>query len=73
MEQAKAWGRESMAMGPILPRVGNCQRDVYYAASQYLNVFGGTHILDYFTAEEIRERILYYMRGVANGQAPGKP
>ncbi len=49
---------------------GSGKREVYYTASQYLNVFGGTHILDYFTADEIRERVLYYMRGLAGGKVP---
>lgn len=43
---------------------GTGRRVVYYTASQYLNVFGGTHILDYFTEEEIRERVLRYMQGL---------
>ncbi len=45
--------------------VGARKRDIYYQASQYLNIYGGTHILDYYTAEEIKEKILRYMRGLA--------
>lgn len=45
------------------------KRNVYYRASQYLNVLGGTHILDYFCEEEIKERVLKYMWGL-KGLAP---
>ena len=27
--------------------------DLYYLASQYLNLYGGTHILDYYSENEI--------------------
>ena len=30
---------------------------LYYRAGQYLNVFGGSHILDYYTEEEIKEKV----------------
>lgn len=41
------------------------KRDAYYLASQYLNIYGGTHILDYYSAEEIKEKVLHYMLGLA--------
>ena len=37
------------------------QKEVYLKATGYLNVFGGTHILDYFSKDEIKSRILDYM------------
>ncbi len=45
--------------------LGTSKRDIYYLASQYLNIYGGTHILDYYTAEEIKEKILRHMWGLA--------
>lgn len=42
---------------------GMSRRDVYYQASQYMNVYGGIHILDYYSAEEIKEKIIRYMVG----------
>lgn len=45
------------------------KRDIYYQASQYLNVYGGTHILDYYSADEIKEKILKYMWGLV-GKSP---
>lgn len=43
---------------------GKQKRDVYYSATKYLNVLGGTYILDYFTAEEIEEKIIKYMKSI---------
>ncbi len=42
---------------------GMSRRDVYYQASQYMNVYGGIHILDHYSAEEISEKIVRYMVG----------
>ena len=39
-------------------------RDVYYEATKYLNVLGGTYILDYFTSEEIEEKVIKYMKSI---------
>lgn len=39
-------------------------RDVYYEATKYLNVLGGTYVLDYFTSEELEEKIVKYMKTI---------
>lgn len=46
--------------------LGTRKRDIYYQASQYLNIYGGTHILDYYTADEIKEKVLKYMCELAD-------
>lgn len=43
---------------------GQNRRDVFYSATRYLNVLGGTYILDYFTSEEIEEKIIKYMKSL---------
>ena len=43
---------------------GKADRDIYYEATKYLNVLGGTYILDYFTSEEIEERVIKYMKSL---------
>ena len=43
---------------------GKQRRDIYYEATKYLNVIGGTYILDYFTSEEIEEKVIKYMRSL---------
>lgn len=43
---------------------GKKSRDVYYQATRYLNIFGGTHILDYYTEDEIKDRVLNYMHNL---------
>ena len=43
---------------------GKVKRDVYYEATRYLNIFGGTHILDYYTEEDIKDRVLDYMHNL---------
>lgn len=43
---------------------GRKSRDVYYQATRYLNIFGGTHILDYYTEEEIKDKVLNYMHSL---------
>lgn len=37
------------------------QKEVYLKATGYLNVLGGTHVLDYYSKDEIKGRILDYM------------
>lgn len=37
------------------------KKETYLKATAYLNVFGGTHILDYFTKDEIKSKIIEYM------------
>lgn len=44
--------------------------NIYRQASQYLNVLGGTHIVDYFTEQEIKEKILYHMWGLIGRRPP---
>ncbi len=41
--------------------LGSKKRNIYYQASQYLNVYGGTHILDYYNADEVREKVIWHM------------
>lgn len=43
---------------------GKTHRDVYYEATKYLNVLGGTYILDYFTSEELEQKIVKYMMSI---------
>ncbi|MGN1114931.1 MAG: DUF6339 family protein [Oscillospiraceae bacterium] len=40
------------------------KRDTYYEATKYLNVLGGTYILDYFTSEEIEEKVTKYLKSL---------
>ena len=41
-------------------------REVYYEATRYLNVLGGTYILDYFSSEEICEKVVNYMENLSD-------
>ena len=43
---------------------GKIGREIYYEATKYLNVLGGTYILDYFTSEEIEEKVIKYMKSI---------
>lgn len=43
---------------------GKTSREIYYEATKYLNVLGGTYILDYFTSEEIKEKVIKYMKSL---------
>ena len=43
---------------------GRKSRDVYYQATRYLNIFGGTHILDYYSEEKIKSKVLNYMHSL---------
>ena len=43
---------------------GKANKEIYYEATKYLNVLGGTYILDYFTSEEIEERVIKYMKSL---------
>ena len=43
---------------------GKKSRDVYYQATRYLNIFGGFHILDYYSKEEIKNKVLNYMHSL---------
>ena len=40
------------------------EHDLYYKASRYLNVLGATRILDYYSEEEIRYKVLNYIRSM---------
>ncbi len=46
-------------------------KDVYLKATGYLNVFGGTHILDYFSKDEIKKRLIDYMLSLPHIQKEG--
>lgn len=35
--------------------------DCLISATKYLNIIGGSHILDYYTEDEIRDKVLNYM------------
>lgn len=41
---------------------GGSKRELYYKATEYLNILGGSYILDYFSAEEIEEKVLKHMK-----------
>ena len=49
---------------------GTTKRGLYYKASQYLNVYGGTHILDYYSEEEIKNRVINYIYSSVNKRPP---
>ena len=40
------------------------KREVYYEATRYLNVLGGTCILDFFSAEEIHDKVLGHLKAL---------
>lgn len=40
------------------------RQEMYYQATRYLNIFGGSHILDYYTEEEIKNKVLNYMHSL---------
>lgn len=42
------------------------ESEIYISASRYLNILGGTHILDFYSEEEIRDKILNYMHGLSS-------
>lgn len=43
---------------------GKSPKDALVQATRYLNIFGGTHILDYYSEEEIKDKVLNYMRSI---------
>ena len=46
---------------------GNNDKAVYIEATKYLNVLGGTCVLDYFTTDEIKDRVIKYMENNVKG------
>ncbi len=40
----------------------NAKQEVFYEATRYLNIFGGTHILDYYSSEEIKEKVIQHLK-----------
>lgn len=40
------------------------KREVYYEATRYLNVLGGTCILDFFSADEIQEKVIRHLKSL---------
>lgn len=38
------------------------KRDIYYEATKYLNILGGTVILDMLTSEEIKEKVINHLK-----------
>lgn len=40
---------------------GVALRDIYAPAAQFLNIYGGIHILDYYTSAELKRLVLDYM------------
>lgn len=51
---------------------GKTNRDIYYEATKYLNVLGGTYILDYFTSEELEQKIVKYMKTIKGASCSDK-
>lgn len=43
---------------------GKAMREIHYEATRYLNVLGGTYILDYFTSDEIEDKIIKHMKTI---------
>ncbi|MCI9173817.1 MAG: hypothetical protein HFH49_02565 [Lachnospiraceae bacterium] len=43
---------------------GRRKREVYYEATRYLNVLGGTYVLDYFTKGEIEDKVKKYLKSL---------
>lgn len=43
---------------------GHRKRDIHYEATKYLNILGGTYILDYFMREEIENKVIKYLKGL---------
>ena len=39
-------------------------KDALVQATRYLNIVGGTHILDYYSEEEIKNKVLNYMHSL---------
>lgn len=39
-------------------------KEALVQATRYLNIFGGSHILDYYTEEEIKDKVLNYMHSL---------
>lgn len=40
------------------------KKRIMIEATKYLNILGGSYILDYFTSEEIEERVIKYMKSL---------
>lgn len=38
--------------------------EIYYEATKYLNILGGTYILDYFTSNEIKDKIIKHILSI---------
>ncbi len=51
---------------------GKPSREIYYEATKYLNVLGGTYILDYFSSEELEEKIIKYMKTIKGASCSDK-
>lgn len=47
-------------------------RSTYYEATKYLNVLGGTYILDYFSSDEIEEKVIKYMKSLKGASVSAK-
>ena len=65
-------GNKSISIG-LLDALKKLEEDGYsrglnekwfLEATKYLNVLGGTYILDYFTSEEISEKVIKYMESL---------
>ena len=42
------------------------KREVYYAATRYLNILGGTVILDMFSPDEIKSKVINHLKSLNN-------
>ncbi|MBO4828630.1 MAG: hypothetical protein J5534_04240 [Fibrobacter sp.] len=40
------------------------KRDIYYEAARYLNVLGGTCILDFYSSEEIKDKVIKHIKNM---------
>lgn len=49
-----------------IPSKGMTKRDVYYEATKYLNILGGTVILDMLSSDEISSKIINHLSGLNN-------
>lgn len=47
-----------------LPKGG--KREIYYAATRYLNILGGTVILDMFSPDEIKSKVINHLKSLNN-------
>ena len=47
---------------------GKEKRSIYYYAKQYLNVLGANYVIDYFSSEEISEKVITHMKSLSGAR-----